>query len=65
MAQWVKDLVPSLQQLGLLLWDEFDLWPGNFNMPWMQPKKKQSFRLLPSNQKDTTVFIATILTFTL
>ena len=30
MAQWVKDL--SLQQLGLLLWRLFDLWPRNFHM---------------------------------
>ena len=29
-AQWVKDLALSLQQLGSLLWCGFDLWPGNF-----------------------------------
>ena len=29
----------SLQWLRLLLWLGFDLWPGNFHMPWVQPKK--------------------------
>ena len=33
MAQWVKDLVLSLQQLMWLLWCRFDPWPGNFHMP--------------------------------
>ena len=37
-AQQVKDLVLSLQQLGLLLWHESDPWPGNFHMLWVQPK---------------------------
>ena len=41
MAQQVKDLVLSLQQLGLLLWYRFDPWPGNFHMPQVQPKKKK------------------------
>lgn len=27
---WVKDLVLSLQWLGLLLWFEFDPWLGEF-----------------------------------
>ena len=31
----VKDLVLSL------LWLRFDLWPGNFCMPWMWQKKKK------------------------
>lgn len=39
-AQWVKDLALSLQQLGSLLRDEFSPWPRNFCMPWAQPKKK-------------------------
>ena len=30
MAQWVKDLLLSLQQLGWLLWRGLDPWPGNF-----------------------------------
>ena len=37
-AQWVKDLALSL------LWQEFDPWPGNFQMPWGQPKKKKKER---------------------
>ena len=41
MAQWVKDLVLSLQWLGLLLWCGFDPWPRNFHMLEVQPKKKK------------------------
>ena len=40
MTQWVKDLALLPQQLGLLLWSEFDPWPGNFRMLWAQPRKK-------------------------
>ena len=40
-VQWVKDLVFSLQQLRLLLWNGFDLWPGNFHMQWAWPKKSE------------------------
>ena len=40
MAQWVKDLVLSLLQLGLLLWCRFDPWQRNFHMPWAWPSKK-------------------------
>ena len=32
-AQKVKDPALSLQWLG------FNPWPGNFGMPWVQPKK--------------------------
>ena len=39
MAQQVKDLVLSLQHLGLLLWLEFHPCPGNFCMPKVMPKK--------------------------
>ena len=39
-AQWVKDPMLSLQQLGSLLWHGFSLWPGNFHMPAVQPKIK-------------------------
>ena len=53
MAQQVKDPAMSLQQLRLLLWFGFDPWPGNFHMPWVQPKtnkqKKWSLILLPFN----------------
>ena len=47
MAQQVKDLVLSPQQLGLLLWcrfnpcPRFDPWPRNFHMPWVWPKKER------------------------
>ena len=40
MVQWVKDPALSLQQLGLLLWREFDPWPGNFQMPQFRPRKE-------------------------
>ena len=36
-AQWVKDLVLSLLQLGLLLWCRFSPWPENIHV--LQPKK--------------------------
>ena len=42
MAQWFNDLALSLQQLGSLLWGEFDPWPGNFHMPRAQSKKKKN-----------------------
>ena len=32
MAQWVKDLVWSLQWRMLLLWRRFSPWPVNFHM---------------------------------
>ena len=38
-AKQGKDLVVSLQQLGLLLWRGFDPWPRNFHMLWARPKK--------------------------
>ena len=37
-AHQVQDLVWSLLWLWLLLWRRFDLWPGNFRMPQVQPK---------------------------
>ena len=48
--QWVKDLALSLQWLRSLLCLGFDSWPGNFHMPWTQPKKppKISFIIQPS-----------------
>ena len=44
LVQWVKDLVLSMQQLGLLLWHKFDPWPRNFHMPQVWPKKKKKER---------------------
>ena len=43
--QWVKDLVISLQHLGLLLWHGFDPWPRNFHMPWAWLLKKMILEL--------------------
>ena len=41
MAQWIIDLVLSLQQqLRLLLWLKSDLWVGNFHMPQNDQKIK-------------------------
>ena len=42
MAQWVRDLVLSLLWLRLLLWCEFDPWPGNFHMLQIGPKIKKN-----------------------
>ena len=36
---WVKDMVMSLQRCRLLL-HRFDLWPRNFYMLQVQPKKQ-------------------------
>ena len=44
MAQWVKDLVLSLQWLGLVLWLGFNPGPRNFCMPWMQPKNPKTHK---------------------
>ena len=41
MAQSVGHLALCLQQLRSLLWLRFDLWPGNFCVLWVQPKKKK------------------------
>lgn len=49
--QWVKDLVLSLQLLGLLLWHGFDLWPKNFSMPQLPPKKEKKKRRKKSSPK--------------
>ena len=35
-AQWVKDLILSLQQLRSLLWCGLDPWPRNFSVPKVQ-----------------------------
>ena len=54
MAQWVKDLVLSLQWLGSLLWCRFDPWPGSIHMLQSQPQTEKKIRF--------TVYIT--LTFT-
>ena len=40
LVQWVKDLSLSLLWLRSLLWRVFNPWPGNFQMPWVQPTNK-------------------------
>ena len=41
MAQQVKDLVVSLQQLGSLPWCESDPWSRTFHVPWVVPQEKK------------------------
>ena len=54
MVQQVKDLVVSLQWLGLLLWSGFDPWPGNSHMPWAWlKKKKRSVKLGRRKEKSS------------
>ena len=38
-ARWVKDPGLPLLWLWLLLWCEFDPWPGNFCVLWVWPTK--------------------------
>ena len=53
MVRWVEDPALSLQQLGLLLWCEFDPWPGIFRMVLAWPKtNKQTNK--QTNQKTHT-----------
>ena len=56
-AQWIKDAVLSLQQLRLLLWHKFYLWPGDFHTPWV-PKNKIYVRPLENRhtQRVTDLF---------
>ena len=44
-SEQIRDLALSLQRLGSLLLHGFDSWPGNFQLPWAQPKKETSFQL--------------------
>ena len=46
MVQWVKDPVLLLQQFGLLLWLEFDPWPGNFYMLGPSQKEERNNKTL-------------------
>ena len=48
-AQWVKDLVLSL------LWLGFNPCPGNFRMPWTQPKKQKERRKEKRNLNENHV----------
>lgn len=56
MAQWVKDLALSLQQLRLLLWCRFSPWPSEFNMPRADQRKKlKQNPLHPSNLEGSKI----------
>ena len=55
MAQWVKDLVFSLQWLGSLLWHGFNPWPRNVHMLWACPKKKKKRILTLINDKNNVL----------
>ena len=46
MAQWVKNPVLSLQQLGSLLWCGFDHRPQNFHILQAWLKKKNPFSVI-------------------
>ena len=54
MAQWVKDLLLSLQWLGSLLGRKCNPWPRNFHMPWVQKNKNKN---LKNNNKTQLVCI--------
>ena len=51
LVQWVKDLVLSLQHLGLLLWHGFEPFPRNFHMLQAWPPQKM---FLHSLENETT-----------
>ena len=55
MAQWVKDLVLSLQQLRVLLWYGFIPWPGNMHLPCVQPKKKEKVKKKKMQQNNDLI----------
>ena len=45
MAQWVKDLALSLQQLRSLLWHGFDSWPRALPHATARPKRKKLLKI--------------------
>ena len=53
MVKLVKDPVLSLQQLRLLLWQEFEPWPRDFHMPRCMgiAKKKKKKRKKKGKRK--------------
>ena len=46
LPQWVKDLALLEHRPHMRL--GFSPWPGNFHMPWVQPKKGEKLLSLPS-----------------
>ena len=57
-AQWIKDLVLSLQPPGSLLWCGFDSWPGNFHMLRAQPKRKKKKKKVKKQPTDWEKILA-------
>ena len=55
--QWVKDLVLPQLWYRPRLWRGFYLWPGNFHMPQLQPKKRKQkkIELMKNKMQDTMV----------
>ena len=47
-------MVQQVNDLMSLLWLEFDLWPKNLHIPWVQPKIKFHWKrnLLVDDQKE-------------
>ena len=60
MAQWVKDQV-SLLCFRLLLWHEFDPWPGNLHVP----AKKREWSHLERGLRPTLSSHSHLSSFTL
>ena len=52
-VQWVKDPALSLQRRRSWLWRGFDLWPGNFHMPWVQSEKNKIKKRLKKKPNPT------------
>ena len=48
----VKNQALLLQWLWSLLWYEFSPWPRNFCMLWVQPKKKENYKILLLGAKE-------------
>ena len=54
MAQQVKDLALSLQQLRSLICPGFDPWPRNFHLPWVWPKSKNKNKNKNKDKQNKT-----------
>ena len=52
MAQWVQDLVLSLQWLGLLLWRRLAPWPWELPHAAGEEKKRKEKQKKPERKKE-------------
>lgn len=52
MAHQVKDPVPSLPQLWLLLWRRFHPWSRNFYILCRRPKKREREREMVKEKRE-------------